>query len=842
MILVCGHIAFQLRRYPDTPMTDWRYHVHVMDMMLQDLRYALRMLRKNLRFSALIVIIVAIGVGAAATIFSIVEKTLLWNENPNSGRWIIVRSFFPHQNLSAYRLSAAEYFDLRTLTDVFEQTGAIASCNLTLHRDNYPELIGGACVSANMIPITTASPMLGRIFTAEDDEPGAPLTVVLTYELWQRRFHGDRSILGQSLRMNNDYYTVIGVMPPHYALWDAEYYMPFQLNPANQDRTDRRAWITALLRPGVSPEQAHARLDQLARVWERDHAGTNPEYKGLKLTAPNLKQAVLAGSRPALLILMAAVLLIVIISCANIGNLLLARGSTRRREMAVRAALGAPRFRIVRQFLSESLVLAIAGGILGVLLAFWALPTLMATVPFGLPNLHLIRVDTGAVLLGLAVAVLMGIIFGLAPALYSARGDLARAVREGDLQAGTAREGRWVRSALVVSQIALATVVLTGAGLMLRTYRELLQIDLGINPASVLTAQLAFQSHNTPEKIVRFHQEVVSRVEQIPGVQSAATTNPGPMLDYAANLPTQDFFLAGHEGEKNVPNANLRVVTPDYFSVTGTPLLRGRLFNQNDTVQSERVIVINQTMARLYWPGADPIGQSIRLGSNYGQESGPGDGRWVKIVGVVADAHQVRMIEVPPRQEIFFPVVQRPELARAATLMVRSSLPTETLTLAVRRAVAQFDPDSPVFDVQTMAGIVSSSFGPRRMMTALLSFFALVAIILASVGLYAVMAYSVSQRTREIGIRMALGANTSNVLRNVLGEGWRLAALGLAGGLIGAVLATKLMNTLVYGISTTDPMTFLIAAALLSAVAMTASYFPARRATEVDPIIALRCE
>ena len=815
-----------------------------MDTLLQDLRYGLRMARKSPGFSSLVILIVAIGVGAAATIFSIVEKSLLWDENPNVDRWIVVRSFFPHQNLSTYRLSAAEYFDLHGLTDVFERTGAIASCNLTLHRDNYPELIGGACASADMIPITTGAPMLGRIFTPDDDKPGVPLTVVLTYELWQRRFHGDHSILGQTIRLNDDYYSVIGIMPPHYELWDAEFYIPFQLNPANSDRTDRRAWVTALLRPGVSPEQANARVEQLARTWERDHAGTNPEYKGLKLTTPNIKQAIIAGVRPALLMLMAAVGLIVIISCANIGNLLLARGSTRSREMAVRAALGAPRLRIIRQLLTESLVLSIFGGGLGILLAFWAVPAVVAMVPTGLPYAYLIRVDTSTVLLGLAVAIFMGIIFGLAPALYSARGELARAVREGSLQSGGGREGRWVRSALVVSQIALATIVLTGAGLMVRTYRELLQIDIGINPGNVLTAQLALsgQTYNTPEKIVRFHQEVVSRVEAIPGVESAATTFPALMLDSAANLPTQDFFLAGHEGEKNVPNANLRVVTPDYFSVTGTPLLRGRLFNMNDTAQSERVVVINQTMARLYWPGADPIGQSIRLGSNYGQESGTGDGRRVKIVGVVADAHQVRVIETPVRQEIFFPVTQRPELAHAMTLMVRSNLATEALTLGVRRAVAQIDPERPVFDLQTMARIVSSSFGPRRMMTVLLSFFALVAIILASVGLYAVMAFSVTQRTREIGIRMALGAQQGHLLRRFLNEGWRLAVIGLVAGIGCALAAARLMRSVVYDVSTSDPLTFILASGLLAAVTLAASYIPARRATQVDPMIALRCE
>lgn len=815
-----------------------------MDKLLHDLRYGIRIVRKNPGFSLLIILIVAIGVGAAATIFSIVEKALLWNENPNVDRWVVVRSVFPRQNLSTYRLSAAEYFDLRGLTDVFERTGAVATCNLTLYRDNYPELIVGACASADMIPITAGSPMMGRIFTPDDDKPGAPLTVVLTYELWQRRFHGDRGVLGQSIRLNDDHYTIIGVMPPHYELWGAQFYVPFQLNPANSDRADRRAWVTALLRHGVSVEQANARVQQLAQTWEHDHLGTNPEYQGLQLRTWNIKQAVIAGVRPALLILMGAVGLIVVIACANIGNLLLSRANARRREMALRAALGAARLRIVRQLLTESLMLSLAGGGLGVVFAFWGVPAVVALVPSSLPYSSLVRVDSGALLLALAVSTSMGLIFGMAPAVYFVRGDLAHSIREGGLQSSAGREGRRVRGAFVVAQVALATIVLTGAGLMVRTYRELLRIDLGINPRNVLTAQVGApgRSYNTGEKIANFHRELVSRVEAIPGVESAATSNPGPMMDVSANVPTQDFFIPGHEGEKNVPNANLHIVTPQYFKVAGTPLLRGRFLTMNDTAQTELVVVINQTMARLYWPNQDPIGQSIRLGSNYGQESGTGDGRWVKIVGIVADARQVRMIEVPPRQEIFFPVAQRPELAHAMTLMVRSHLPPEALTEAVRRAVAAMDPERPVFGLETMDQLVSNSFGPRRMMTVLLAFFALVALTLASVGLYAIMAYSVTQRTREIGIRIALGASNSRVLGNVLGEGWRLVALGLAGGIAGALAAARLLQSLVFDVSTSDPLTFGIAAGLLAVIAFAACYIPARRAAHVDPILALRCE
>jgi len=815
-----------------------------MDRLLQDLRYGLRMVRRNPGFSALIVLIVALGVGAAATIFSIVEKSLLWNENPNVDRWIVVRSFFPRQNLDTYRLSAAEYFDLRGLTDVFERVGAIAGCNLTLYQDNYPELIAGACASADMIPITASAPMLGRIFTAEDDKPGAPLTVVLTYELWQRRFLGDRGILGQTVRLNDDHYTVIGIMPPHYELWDGEFYIPFQLNPANTNRTDRRAWVTAITRRGVSLEQVNARVNQLARTWEHDHLGTNPEYQGLQLRTRNIRQAIIAGVRPALLILMGVVGLIVLISCANIGNLVLARASARRREMAMRAALGAPRLRIILQLLTESLVLAIFGGGLGVLLAMWGVPSVVAMVPAGLPYSNLIRVDPGTILLALAVATFMGIVFGLVPAVYSSRGDLGRSIHEGGLQFSAGREGRCARSALIVSQIALAMIVLAGAGLMFRTYRELLRIDFGYDPHHVLTAQLALpgQPYSTVEKIAGFHRELLPRVAAIPGVKGAAVATSRPMGESAIDVPMQDFFLAGHEGEKNVPNANLTVASPEYFSVLGIPLLHGRTLSVDDTAESEPVAVINQTMAKLYWPKQDPVGQSIRLGNHYGLEPDSSQGRWVKIVGVVADAHRLRALEPPVREEIFFPVAQRLELSRVVTLIVRSDVPLDRLTDAVRRVVAAIDSERPLFGLVTLEQAISASFAPKRMMMVLLGLFAVVAITLASVGLYAVMAYSVAQRTHDIGIRMALGATPWQVMHAVLGEGWRLAILGLVAGTIGALAATRLMRSLVFEVSTSDPVTFFGAASLLGAVALIACYIPARRATQVDPMIALRYE
>ena len=826
-----------------------------MDTLLQDVRYGFRVLRKAPGLSAVIVLIVAIGVGAACTIFSIVESSLLWSENPNVDRWVMLRAFFPRQNMRVFSFTSREYFDARGLTDVFERVGAVHGINATLFVDDSPELIEETFLTADMIPMTATAPLLGRIFSEDDDKPGAPRTTVLTYELWQHYFGGDRNILGRSLRIDDAHYTVIGVMPPHYTLWGGALYVPFQLDPADTDRSNRRMRVVALVRRGVTMDQAGARLDGFARMLARDHGGTNPEYQDMQLTTWNIREAIVGGVRPVLLILMAVVGLIVVISCANIGNLLLARASARRREMIVRAALGAPRHRILRQLLTESLLLALTGGALGMLLAAWGVPAAVALIgETQLPNASYARLDGGALLLALAVSVVMGFVFGLAPAVHMVRGDLARAIREAALQAGANRFERWTRAALVVSQVALAMVVLAGTGLMIRTYSQLLRLDVGYNAHNALTAQLVLPAdkYSTEQKITAFYTDLLERLRASSGIQGAAVATGRPMVDRVTDVSTQDFSLARQDDSRSTPNANVRAVTAGYFDVTGMRLIRGRMFSASDTAQTEPVAVINQTMARLYWPRQDAVGQRIRLGTLYSNAAGAAPGArldddggraaWVTIVGVVSDARQVRVIEIPVRQEIFFPIAQRSAMARAVTLIVRSPLPTAQVTTTVRRTIAAIDPDRPIFDVVTLEQAVSDSFATKRLATVLLGFFAAVAITLASVGLYAIVAYAVSLRTREIGIRMALGARPRDVLTLTMTEGWRLAVVGVAAGTVAAWLSTSLMRSLVFDVSTTDPLTFVLAGGLLAAIGLFASYVPARRATRIDPTMALRSE
>jgi len=573
-----------------------------MDTLIQDIRYALRLLRKAPGFTAAIVLIVAVGVGAATTIASIVESSLLWNENPNVDRWVMLRAYFPQRNMRVFSFSSGEYQDFRTLTDVFERVGAVHGINATLFVDRAPQIVEETLVSADMIPMTATPPLLGRVFTDADDAPGAPRTTVLTYELWQHAFGGSRNVLGSTVRIDDDHYTVIGVMPPHYTLWGGSLYVPFQLDPASADRADRRMRVVGLIRRGIPVAQAHARLADFARRMAREHADTNPEYDGMQVTTWNVKDAIVGGVRPVLLMLLAAVGFIVVISCANIGNLLLARASGRRREVVVRAALGASRMRIVRQLLTESVMLSMAGGGIGVLFAAWGVPAAVALAGQNqLPYAGTTRLDGRALAMAVAVSAAMGLFFGLAPALAAVRDDLARAVREGSLQSGAHRRERSTRAVLVVSQVALAMVVLAGAGLMIRSYRAMTRLDVGYDTHNALTAQLALpaDAYPTAENVAAFHRAVIERLQASNGIDGAAVATGRPLMDRVTDVSTQDFALPGSVDARSAPNADVRVVSPGYFGVAGMRLIRGRLLADSDTGDREPVAVVNQTMAKM---------------------------------------------------------------------------------------------------------------------------------------------------------------------------------------------------------------------------------------------------
>lgn len=825
-----------------------------MDVLWRDITLSVRMLRKNLRFSLMVVAIVAVGIGAGATILSVVEQALVrgW---PNSDRIFVIRGFSPTKNASWYRFSVPEFNEAKQIPRVFQEVGAIGGGACTLLLGKLPEQRECTLITHNVMGMRVTAPLLGRGFSAEDDRPGAPPTTILSYGVWQQRFHGDRNVVGQAIRVTggglaDTSYTVIGVMPQYYDLWGGELWMPFRFDPADNDRVNRRFWILTLLRPEVTIEQANRAVAQFARQLEQQHAGTNPEYTGVQMDLWNVKEAVVAAVKPSLLILLGAVALLLLIACGNVGSLLLVRAAGRQREMAIRSALGATRTRIVRQLLTESVILAATGGGLGVLLAVWGIPVVVALVPwFDLPGNGPVRLDAMPLLVTAGVSVLVGVFIGLAPALFAARRDLMMAVREGGAQGGRSRQARLTHASFVVAEIALAVVVLVGAGLMIRTYRELLRLDLGIKADHLLTTQIglpATRYHGVAE-MMAFYRELLPRISAQPGVQQVAAASGRPIIDRAVDLSTQDFQLEGRRGETATNNANFLVITPEYFRVVGEPLLRGRFFDEADDLDHPTVAIINQTMARLFWPNADPIGQRVLLGNHvsYVAYASPGresPGTWATIVGVVADAKQIRVIDAPVRQEMFFPLKQRPEYGRGMALLVRTQLGEDAAVETVRRQVLALDPEMPLVSVHTMEQAVSDAFGSKRLTTTLLGFFAFVAVLLAAVGLYALIAYSVAQRTREFGIRTALGARRHHILRLVLRESTRLVVIGVVTGIAIALAATQMLRSMLFQVSPTDPATFAAVAILLAAIALLASYLPARRATRVNPLVALHHE
>ena len=815
-----------------------------LETIWQDLRYAWRVMRKNRGFSAMAIVIVAVGIGASTTLFSITDTSLRQALNPVDDRWILMRAFFPQRNLHVFTFSIPEYLEVRSQNQIFEKAAFIGGSSCTLLMENASEQIECTRATADAIPMTHVSPILGRAFSPEEDKPGGPNVAVLSYELWQRRFHEDRQVLGTTFKLDGESYTAIGVMPPRYNLWGGSVWVPYQLHVADTNSDDRRARVIALLRPGTTEQQANARLQDLAERMERDYAGTHPEYRGMTLRVWNVHEAVVGGVKPALLILLAAVGLLVLVACANLGSLLLSRATTRRREMAVRFALGARRGRIIRQLIVESLALSFLGGGLGMLLAIWGVPFAVSLVPL-LPNAGEAALTSGALLAALAVAFVMGILFGIAPAFSSARTKLTEAFKEGSGAAGFGRSSHLVRNTLVVSEIALSLVILASAVLMIRTYWQLSRLDIGYRTRDLLTMEVSLPDSRYPHlgDLTKFFRELEPRLRALPGVQGAAVVSGHPLMDRITDGATQNFELEGKQGEKDVANANFRAITPDYFHVTGTRLLSGRNFDEQDDAGRPNVAIINKTMARIFWPKESPVGKRIRLGALSGQTVpfSPDSSPWVTIVGVVEDAKQIRVIDAPVRQEMFFPMLQRGAL-RGMTLMVHSELDQATLTDAIRHAVQSLDPELPIHEVFSIQQLVSDSFGPKRLTMVLLVFFALAAVTLAMVGLYAVMAYAVAQRTREIGVRMALGARPRNVLIVMLKQGVCLGAVGLVLGLIASLGATRVLRSLFVDIDPADPVTLALVGLGLGIVVLLASYVPALRATKVDPMIALRHE
>ncbi|HEY2801334.1 MAG TPA: ABC transporter permease [Chthoniobacterales bacterium] len=815
---------------------------------MNDLRYALRQFRKSPGFALVAIATLALGIGANTAIFSVVDAILLRPlPFPQSNQLVTVWQTNPEVAKMGFPLGPAsvpDFQDWRAQGKSFVALSALEGWTANLTGQEEAERLLGARVSANLFSLLRVQPILGRGFVEGEDQPGRGHVAVLSAELWQRRFGGDPTIIGRKLILDQEPYTVVGVMPPHFRFPSdtgmpaymtfgdrCEIWAPFVPEARRvKNRGAHNLAVVARLKPGVSLTSAQTEMNTLAARFAQQYPDSNKDW-GIQVVS--LQKQAAAGSERTLTILMCAVGCILLIASANVANLLLARGLGRQKEIAIRRALGASRSRIVRQLLTESVLLALIGGLLGTFLAIWGTELLLAIAPASLPRLSEVRIDGGVLVFTVLVALATGLLFGLAPALQSSRLGLSEKLKEGD-RGSTAGHVR-LRSGLIVSEVALALMLLIAAGLLIESFAQLARVQPGFNPESVLTFNVALPDnpYRDRAKASAFIQEVVRRIKDLPGVKSAAA---GSVLPLSGAEEVDGFEIEGRpkspRGQE--PTANFRWVTPDYFRTLQIPLERGRVFTAHDNKDAPAVAIIDQTMARLYFPGVNPIGQRF-AGKDEKKRPRPRE-----IVGIVGDVRH-ESLGAKPAPHIYFPHAQ--EGVGLMTVAVRSAGTQPTALLAlVRREVAAVDPNVPIADIRTMKQMVASSVAPWRFTMSLLSAFAGVALLLASVGIYGVLAYSVNQRRREIGIRMSLGAQPRDLLQLFLSQGMRVTLLGIVIGLGGAWAVTRIMRSLLYSVSPTDPLVFLAVPLAFAAIALLASFFPARKASRVNPIVALRSE
>lgn len=802
-----------------------------METLWQDVRYSGRILLKNPGFALIAGLTLALGIGANTAIFSIVNAVLLRPFAYESPEELVTLGEFDPRGGVSY----PNFVDWRAQSTAFAATSAVRSNeSYNFTGAGEPERLQARLVSAGFFSLLGVQPLLGRDFVAEDDRPGATPAVIISHALWSRRFGNDGGIVGKQITLNDQSYTVVGVAPPNFQYGlDADLSIPIGLSAERFKArgSDPGITVVARLKPGVSQQQAQTETHMVYARMAQQYADTNTGRDAYLLS---LHEAFVGDVRRPLLILLGSVGLVLLIACANVANLLLVRASTRRREMSVRVALGANRSRIIRQLLTESLMLAIVGAVLGILLAHWGTSFIANQLPAGIPRIAEAGVDFRVLGFTLLVTLLTGLLFGLAPALQASRLNLTESLKEGDRGSSGGRQH--LRSLLVVSEIALTLTLLVGAGLLIQSFRRVLQVDPGFKPQNLLTMQV---SVNNPDghQVAAFFDQLQENVRKLPGVKSVAVSNGLPLA--GANHPT--FFIEGRplpeKGQE--PDAIRYTVSPDYFQTMGIELLKGRVFSAHDTPTTPLVMIIDEALAK-HFGNEDPIGRRISQSSS-GTPS-------YEVVGVVRHVEQDNLDGQEMQTPQFYlsfnqiPAERLPGSTRRINLLTRTDVEPESLTSAVRGQIAALNKDQPVFNVRTMEEIVGQSIAPRRFSMMLLAVFAIVALVLASIGIYGMMSYAVAQRTREIGLRMTLGAQTGNVLRLVIGHGMKLALAGVVLGLIASFALTRTMKNLLFGVSATDPVTFVGIALLLALVALLACWIPARRATKVDPMVALRYE
>ena len=801
-----------------------------MQTLLQDLRYGVRSLWQRPGFTAIAVITLALGIGANTTLFSFVNGILLRPlPYKNPAQLVVLDENAPKQGIKSFGVSYPNFVDWRAQNHVFEDVASYQANTNSLVGAGEPEQVPGAKISHGLFELLGVAPSLGRTITADEDQPETNNVVLISDGLWRRRFGSDRSVVGQTLTVSGRTRTIIGVMPPDFKFPEtAELWVPLALNEKLFTRTDHGLNTVARLKPNVTLAQAQAEMANIARRIEERNPVTN---EGLGVDVYPLRARLVGDYRQALLILLGVVAFVLLIACANVANLLLARSSARHKELALRAALGASRSRIVRQLLTESALLSLLGALLGVLLAVWGKNLLLAAIPGDMPFWMKFDIDLRVLSFTFAISFLTVLAFGIAPALQASRTDLNDALKEGGRSGGSGRHR--MRNLLVVSEVALALVLLVGAGLMVRSFAKLGQVHSGINPENVLTMEVPLTRAKYPEPAQQsaFFHELMPRVAALPGVSSAAAVSDLPLRGGWGRSLTVEGHPVLSVGQ--APMINHAVVTPNYFRTMGIPLLQGRDFNEADQATAMRVTIVDERLAREYWPGESPLGKRIRFGPPESNEP------WHTIVGVAGSVRHARL-DRETRETIYVPYQQIP--VNWMAVAVRTTVDPRSLAGAVKKEVLALDKDQPTANVLTMNEIVSRSIWQQRFYAMMFGLFAALALVLAAVGIYGVMSYAITQRTHEIGIRMALGADRIKVLRLTLAQGMKLALTGVVCGLGASYLLTRLMAGLLFGVSATDLGTFVSLAVLLVAVTLLACYIPARRATKVDPLVALRYE